>query len=67
MKESAKTFTNGLVKSIILYWNKFLLALPRIILAILILVIVFYLASYIVRLIKSKLSGEDTIRCLFDL
>ncbi len=31
MRETAKTFTTGLMESVTLYWNKFLLALPRII------------------------------------
>ena len=59
MKESAKSFTNGLMESMTLYWNKFLLALPRIAMAIILLVIVFYIASYIARLLKRRLSGED--------
>ncbi|MEO9005281.1 MAG: mechanosensitive ion channel family protein [Ginsengibacter sp.] len=59
MKETAKTFTNGLMDSMILYWNKFLLALPRILIAIILLVIVVYIASYIARLLKKKLSGEE--------
>ena len=59
MKEGAKSFTNGLMESVTLYWNKFLLALPRIVMAIILLVIVFYVASYIARLLKKKLSGEE--------
>ncbi len=59
MKETAKTFTNGLMESLALYWNKFLLALPRIVMAIILLVIVFYIASYIARLLKKRLSGEE--------
>ncbi len=59
MKESAKSFTNGLMESVTLYWNNFLLALPRIIMAIILLVIVFYVASYIARLLKKRLSGEE--------
>ncbi|MEO8109432.1 MAG: mechanosensitive ion channel family protein [Ginsengibacter sp.] len=59
MKESAKSFTNGLMESVTLYWNKFLLSLPRIIMAIILIVVVFYVASYIARLLKKKLSGEE--------
>ncbi len=59
MKENAKSFTNGLMESMTLYWNKFLLALPRIVLAIILLAIVFYVASYIARLLKKKLSGAE--------
>ncbi len=59
MKEDAKSFTNGLVDSMTLYWNKFLLALPRIALAIVLLIIVFYIAAYIARLLKRRLSGEE--------
>ncbi len=59
MKETAKSFTNGLMESITLYWNKFLLALPRIVMAIILLVIVFYIASYIARLLKKRFSGKE--------
>ncbi len=59
MKENAKSFTSGLMESLTLYWNKFLLALPRIVLAIVLLVIVFYIATYIARLLKRRFSGED--------
>lgn len=59
MKETAKSFTAGLLDAAILYWNKFLLALPRIVLAIIILVIILFIASYISRTIKRKLSGEQ--------
>ncbi len=59
MKESAKSFTNGLMESLTLYWNKFLLALPRIVLAIVLLIIVFYMAAYIARLLKRRFSGEE--------
>lgn len=58
MKENAKSFTTGLMESMTLYWNKFLLALPRIVLAIVLLIIVFYIAAYIARLLKRRLSGE---------
>lgn len=59
MKETAKSFTAGLLESAILYWNKFLLALPRIVLAIVLLSIIFFIAFYISRTIKRKLSGEQ--------
>ena len=59
MKESAKSFTSGLMESMTNYWNKFLLSLPRIIMAIILLVIVIYIAFYIARLIKKSLSGEE--------
>lgn len=59
MKETAKTFTSGLMDSIALYWNKFLLSLPRIMMGIILLVIVFYIAAYIARLLKKRLSGRD--------
>ncbi len=59
MKETAKTFTQGLMESITLYWNKFLLALPRIVLALILLVIVFYVAAYISKLLKRRLSGKE--------
>ncbi|MDQ6843442.1 MAG: mechanosensitive ion channel [Bacteroidota bacterium] len=59
MKQSAKSFTTGLMESMTLYWNKFLLALPRIVLAIVLLVIVFYIAAYIARLLKRRLSSGE--------
>ena len=59
MKESAKSFTSGLMESMTFYWNKFLLALPRIVMAIILLLIVFYIASYVARLLKKRLSGEE--------
>ena len=59
MKESAKSFTNGLMESMTLYWNKFLLSLPRLIMAIILLVIVFFVAAYIARTIKKSLSGKE--------
>ncbi|MEO6188514.1 MAG: mechanosensitive ion channel domain-containing protein [Ginsengibacter sp.] len=59
MKDTAKSFTEGFMESLTLYWNKFLLALPRIMIAILLLVIVFFVASYIARLLRRKLSGEE--------
>ncbi|MDQ6904548.1 MAG: mechanosensitive ion channel [Bacteroidota bacterium] len=59
MKENAKSFTTGLMESMTLYWNKFLLMLPRIVLAIVLLIIVFYIAAYIARLLKKRLSGEE--------
>ncbi|MDQ6904462.1 MAG: mechanosensitive ion channel [Bacteroidota bacterium] len=59
MKENAKSFTNGLMESLTLYWNKFLMALPRIVMAIVLLVIVFYIASYISTLLKKRLSGKE--------
>ena len=59
MKESAKSFTNGLMESMTLYWNKFLLSLPRLIMAIILLVIVFFVAAYIARTIKKSLSGTE--------
>lgn len=59
MKETAKSFTDGLVESMTLYWNKLLLALPRIVLAIVLFIIIFYIAAYIARLIKRRLSGEE--------
>ncbi len=59
MKETAKSFTSGLMESMTNYWNKFLLSLPRIIMAIILLVIIIYIAFYIARLIKKSLSGEE--------
>jgi small-conductance mechanosensitive channel len=59
MKENAISFTDGLMESMTNYWNKFLLALPRIVMAIIALVIIIYIASYIARMIKKSLSGEE--------
>lgn len=59
MKETAKSFTEGFMESTILYWNKFLLALPRLAMAIIVFLIVLYFSSLIARLIKKKFSGEE--------
>jgi small-conductance mechanosensitive channel len=56
--KDAKSFYEGLTESLFLYWNKFLLMLPRIVLAILIAIIIFYLAAFVARLIRRKLDGE---------
>lgn len=59
MKETAKSFTDGLMESIALYWNKFLFALPRLVLAIIVFVIVIYIASLVANLLKKKFSSEE--------
>ncbi|MEO8567803.1 MAG: mechanosensitive ion channel family protein, partial [Ginsengibacter sp.] len=59
MKENAQSFTNGLMESLTLYWNKFLLALPRIALSIVLLITVIYIAAYVARLLKKRLSGNE--------
>jgi small-conductance mechanosensitive channel len=50
--------SNQIQRSFLIYWEWFILALPRILLAVTILIIVFFLASYIHRLLKRKLSGK---------
>ena len=50
--------SNQIQRSFLIYWEWFLLALPRILLAVTILIIVFFLASYIHRLLKRKLNGK---------
>ena len=59
MKEEAKSFYEGITESLFLYWNKFLLMLPRIVLAILIAFVILYVAAFVARLIKRKLRGEE--------
>lgn len=59
MKETANSFTAGLIESLSLYWNKFLLAFPRIILAVIVVIIVLYISTYASKLLKRKLSGES--------
>ena len=58
MKETANSFSAGLLESLYLYWNKFLLAFPRIILSIILVIIVLYISTYASKLLKRKLSGE---------
>lgn len=58
MKETAKSFTAGLMESIALYWNKFLFSLPRLVMAIIVFVIVIYIASLVANLLKKKFSAE---------
>lgn len=59
MKDTAKSFTDELMEAITMYWNKFLFALPRIVLAIIVFLLVVYIASVVARLIKRKFSRED--------
>ena len=59
MKETAKSFTDGIMDAIYLYWNKFLFALPRLVMAIIVFLLVVYIASLVARLIKKKFSGEN--------
>ncbi|MEP6844453.1 MAG: mechanosensitive ion channel family protein [Panacibacter sp.] len=58
MKET-KSFTSGVLDSLTNYWNHFLSAMPRIGLAIIIFLIIFFVAVYIARLINKKLAGDN--------
>lgn len=62
MKE-IKTISAGFMESIVSYWNHFVHALPRITIALLIFFIVFFIALYFSRLIKTKFSraGSDPL------
>ena len=59
MKETAKSFTDGIMDAITLYWNKLLFALPRLVMAIIVFLLVVYIASLVSRFIKKKFSGEE--------
>lgn len=59
MKKDPLSFADGFMNSLIAYWNKFLLALPRIIIAIAIMVVIIFIARYIARMINRKLTGND--------
>lgn len=51
-------FQNEVQKAFIAYWERFLFALPRLVFAVILLLLIFFLASYINKLIKKKLSGK---------
>lgn len=59
MKDTALSFTEGLNESFTIYWNSFLLSLPRLITALLILIIFFYVAKYASKLIKNRFLDGD--------
>ena len=59
MKDQAINFSIGLQKSIINYWNMFVLSLPRIMLALLILLLFYFGSKYLSELIKRKFLNED--------
>jgi hypothetical protein len=49
MKENWKDFSTGIMQSLTKYWHQFLLALPRIALAVVLLLAVLFIASFISR------------------
>lgn len=58
MKENARNFSNEIFQSLNRYWDQFLIALPRIVLAVVILIVTLLVASYISKLLNRKLSGK---------
>ncbi len=59
MIDNAQNFTVGLQNSLIHYWNVFLQSLPRVVLALLILLASFYIATYLAKLIRKKFDSKD--------
>ena len=59
MKDNPINFVQGVQNSVISYWNNFVQSLPRIVLAILILIIFFYSAKYLSKFIKRKFLNAD--------
>lgn len=59
MKDNALNFTVGIQNSLITYWNSFLESLPRIILAIFLLLISYYIAGYVSKLIRRRFLTAD--------
>lgn len=59
VEENTKNFSESLIDALAVYWDGFLVALPRIAMALLLMVIAYYLASYSSGLIKRKFSGES--------
>lgn len=59
MKDNPINFVQGVQNSVINYWNNFVQSLPRIVLAILILIIFFYSAKYLSKFIKRKFLNAD--------
>jgi len=59
MKDQAINFSIGLQNSVINYWNMFVLSLPRIALALLILLLFYFGSKYLSALIKRKFLNEE--------
>ncbi len=52
-------FSQGIENSLIGYWNQLLHALPRIVVALIILIVSYYIAKYFSNLIKRKFINKD--------
>lgn len=63
MNDKILSLKEGIQESLINYWNTFLLSLPRIIVAIVVLIAFYYLSNYLAKLIKKKYLNEkhDTL------
>lgn len=59
MEENPVSFSQGLQDSVINYWNSFVEALPRIVLAIIILFAFYYVAKYFSKLIRRRFLNAD--------
>ena len=59
MKDNPIGFIPGLQNSIINYWNSLVESLPRIVLALIILVVFYYIAKYLSKLIKRRFLNAD--------
>lgn len=58
MRENARNATSEILQSLGRYWEQFLIALPRIVLAVVLLVVVLVVASYVSKLLNRRLSGK---------
>ncbi len=58
MKENWKDFSTEMLQSLTKYWHQFLLALPRIALAVALLLLVLFIASFISRTLNRRLSTK---------
>ena len=59
MNNDVISFSQGIQNSLIHYWNQFLLSLPRLVIALFILFVSYYLAGYFSRVIKRKFINKD--------
>ena len=58
MNEQLKSYSDQVIKAFQMYWEQFLFSLPRILLALIIVLVVFFVASRVQVLLNRRLSGK---------
>lgn len=56
--DELETYQDEIVRAFTLYWKQFLFALPRLIFAVLLLALVFFVASWVRTFLVKRLSGK---------